>query len=814
MINSRVGGTSEIQLAALAHQESTAPVSSAHPNAVTPSNNPPLTPNQSARLSEPEPGTRAGQMGIARQYTERLAQFEAEQAQGRQGSSPVISEHAAVLIGSMLEVANKDRPLAEHVGFELLAERLSPSLALKQFHASGVSELLAQFTRPGASPDKAAVGLLLKTHAQSVTHQLEHFQLMHDASAGSAADRTTLAVSQAAFGEYAGRAGKAIDQGLTQSITTLDERIAALDTTLAGEVDSASRPVLQADKQALVEARATLKDVQTDFAKSPEAKRLKSVVNHTQLDTQAQKLNAERNAVGGLKGAGPIVAAAIPQFLSSMTHLGFIRSATNDKMQDTVPGSSSDASMLKAAVVGLVAGIAHEGVTNLVKPLMQAGLQATGLNERLNMVPLKGVDTESVIPDPFEFKNEGGRMVRKPDAELAADKAYVAQQRAVLDQKKVQVSSTHPLGEFIPYASFGGGQAVRQLLNDFNQINGQTVTARAIASGFAGAVSATAQTLYQLNATYTDPQGRTVPVFTPDKKEAKLGEELAKGLNPLDAGVRTSFYSKAVSGIQSSALTAELPATSKANPGGTLSGGKIVGNMALAALGSVTYLSTLYANQSVTAEAKALKAAGEGGATPMLERSEVPLNNIRHPNRASLPHTSSQDRFRGLPRIAENAYHVARGALQLPSQVAVDMLRTVEDGALSGLSSLRDKLKTETPPQVSVQSPPGYVSVETPRISEQVPPSTPPRITPTPPPLTPRTQRPAPVAPPDDAALQAMEEGLLPTPEPDRTPRTPPQRSVPNAERPVAARPLDDASLRALEEGLLQPASNSPVSSR
>ncbi|RMP07252.1 hypothetical protein ALQ30_200494 [Pseudomonas syringae pv. persicae] len=40
--------------------------------------------------------------------------------------------------------------------------------------------------------------------------------------------------------------------------------------------------------------------------------------------------------------------------------------------------------------------------------MFQAALQKTGLNERLNMVPMKAVDTNTVIPDPFELKSEHG----------------------------------------------------------------------------------------------------------------------------------------------------------------------------------------------------------------------------------------------------------------------------------------------------------------------------------------------------------------------------------------------------------------------
>ncbi len=133
-----------------------------------------------------------------------------------------------------------------------------------------------------------------------------------------------------------------------------------------------------------------------------------------------------------------------------------------------------------------------------------------------------------MIPDPFELKNDNGALVRKTPEEAAEDKAFVESERAVLNQKKVQVSSTHPLGEMIPYGAFGGGQAVRQMLNDFNLLNGQTLSARAVTSGIAGAISATTQTIAQLNSTYVDPRGRKIPVFTPDRANADLGRTWPK----------------------------------------------------------------------------------------------------------------------------------------------------------------------------------------------------------------------------------------------------------------------------------------------
>ncbi len=468
------------------------------------------------------------------------------------------------------------------------------------------------------------------------------------------------------------------------------------------------------------------------------------VAAHTQLDTVVSDLVTARNSVGGWKGAGPVVAAAVPQFMSSMTHLGYVRLSTSDKLREEVPETSSDASMLKAAITGMVAGIAHETVNSVVKPVFQAALQKTGLNERLNMVPLKAIDTNSVIPDPFELKSEHGELIRKTPEEIVQDKAFVKGERAVLNQKKVQGSSTHPVGELMAYSAFGGSQAVRQMLNDLHQINGQTLSARALASGFGGAVSASSQTLLQLKSTYVDPAERKIPVVTPDRAETELKKDLAKGMDLREASVRTTFYSKAISGIQSSALTSALPPVTAQPEGarGTLSAGNILRNMALAAKGSISYLSTRYANQSVTAEAKALKDAGMGGATPMLDRTETALNNIRHPNRASLPHTFQPSTLSGIPRAMESAYHMGRGALQLPTQIAVDTVRVLADGALNGVSSARAALTPAKPPEARG-------SVDELRNTAPTPPS------------SPTVQRPAPSVPFDDEQLRALEEGLL-----------------------------------------------------
>ncbi|EGH41145.1 type III effector HopM1, partial [Pseudomonas syringae pv. pisi str. 1704B] len=265
----------------------------------------PLTASQSAAQAPESSAAGAARLPVAPRHLPTLETFRAEQPTVKGTSTPTISANAALLIGSLLQ--------SEKLPFEVMAARLSPErYALQQFHGSDLQQMLGRFAEPGHVPGKAETEQLIKGFAQSLADQLEHFQLMHDATAEAFADRNTLAVSQAALGEYAGRASKSIEAGLNHSLAVLDERIATLDSQLEGATEG-SRPVLLMDRQALETARAMLSDLHADFCKSPEAKRLNAVAAHTQMDALIDKLNVDRNSVGGWKGFGPIVAAAVPQ---------------------------------------------------------------------------------------------------------------------------------------------------------------------------------------------------------------------------------------------------------------------------------------------------------------------------------------------------------------------------------------------------------------------------------------------------------------------------------------------------------------------
>lgn len=73
------------------------------------------------------------------------------------------------------------------------------------------------------------------------------------------------------------------------------------------DAEGDDKEALHANRQALVDAQATLVDLHADFSKSPEAKRLNSVAAHARLDNAVSDLVTARNTVAGWKGQGRLL---------------------------------------------------------------------------------------------------------------------------------------------------------------------------------------------------------------------------------------------------------------------------------------------------------------------------------------------------------------------------------------------------------------------------------------------------------------------------------------------------------------------------
>jgi len=510
-------------------------------------------------------------------------------------------------------------------------------------------------------------------HAQQLTEHLALLHLEHEDDAlanhpTDAAGIQALATSRRRLAEYAVQSSTAVSGSLSTFISNLQEKVKTL------------QPPESETVQAAID---TLQHILNQSSKA-----LDTVLKHIDLNTVIEDLNTAHQSLGFAGWAGPIAAASIPQFIASMTHLGYARSAIGEAADRRY--LENGALLTRSAIVGTVAGVAHESVNAVVKPVFQAFFQASSLADKANMVGLKPVDGNTLIPDPLPFKKVDGRLASKSEVELTQERTSVQEQRTRLANKKALGTSTHVLGEMVPYTSFGGAQAVRQLLNDLTRINGTTLTARALASGAAGAMSAGAQTVIQLGTTFTDDKNRTFPVHAPDRAPKTFSAELAKGLDLRETKVRTAFYSKGISGIQSAIFNGSLPAVAQpafaaaehAAPS-PLTLSQIVKNALLAAAGSVSYLSTLYSSQASTGETAARKAA-QTSAPRIFDRTETARQNFFDPGRPDLPHMSSKTALGGGLRALENATHMGRGALQIAPQVLVDITNALDAGAVKG----------------------------------------------------------------------------------------------------------------------------------
>lgn len=180
MTGIRVGGSGSTEIVQANQPQPSAAVAQAHPHAVSPSSNPPLTARQSAAQAPESSAAGAARLPVAPRHLPTLEKFRAEQPTVQGTSTPTISANAALLIGSLLQ--------SEKLPFEVMAAHLSPErYALQQFHGSDVQQTLGRFAEPGHLPGKAETEQLIKGFARSLADQLEHFQLMHDATADASA---------------------------------------------------------------------------------------------------------------------------------------------------------------------------------------------------------------------------------------------------------------------------------------------------------------------------------------------------------------------------------------------------------------------------------------------------------------------------------------------------------------------------------------------------------------------------------------------------------------------------------------------------
>jgi effector protein HopM1 len=576
------------------------------------------------------------------------------------------------------------RPAPSTLAAESVPTPARPARLVKVFeglslHAPLFPELEQKLKLASEADGAQSTELQSKIFAEHMQQLTEHLALLHidheedvlnNPPLGDAGNQE-LAASRRTLAEYANSSSAAISDNLNTLIITLEDKVTRLKKPESDTVQAAICALKKVFKQA-----STLLD---------------TVLQHANLNTVIEDLNRDHRPLGLTGWVGPIAAAAIPQFVASMTHLGYVRAATGDAVQSRFP---EDAAFLtRSAIIGAVTGIAHEGINAVVKPACQALFHATSLADQANMVGLRAVEASSLIPEPLPFKTVNGHLESKSGADLIQESHQVKVQRTRLADKQAMGTSTNALAEAVPYLSFGTIQAVLQLANDLTEINGMTLAARSLASGAGGALSAGVQTAIQLGTTFSDDKGRTFPAFVPDRKPKPISA-LVKGVDVREPNVRTAFYSKGISGIQSAIFNGSLPSATQpavikgnqtsSSPLGT---SQIVKNALLAAVAPLIYLSTLFPNQAIDGETRARHAAQP--LTPgIFDRSETAMQNVLRPGRPDLPHISSPTALNGSVRAVENVAHMGRGMLQTPPQVLVDIAKALDTGAVKGIGDL------------------------------------------------------------------------------------------------------------------------------
>jgi effector protein HopM1 len=366
------------------------------------------------------------------------------------------------------------------------------------------------------------------------------------------------------------------------------------------------------------------------------------------LDQYTQQLSPEniRNAK---------TTAAAVQGLASAQHFG----ATRSGVESALAGASYFVRVLAA---GTALGVAHEVVNNTTKPASQ------NLLETLGGQGVRLVKPTEVTAKPLRITTVDGARHERSGEEFAAKVKELEDltQRFIEEQNKYKFGT--PQGEGIAFLSFGVAQAGLEALVASGALPEKTVWALTLISLFAGAKMAWAQEGGKLHATVKDSKGRDLPTHLPTVAAGTLADRLGKtadasmkALDIRNSSPREAFLSKMFGAIQGVAISTASADAVRNLPHDAA--GHIAKKLLVSAFGPTLTLSSFFAAMQTQPEATKANTS----------RLSLAVLNITQPDRNSLPHTTPAGTG---ARLAENAFHTARGILQVPSQAAVTIAAT------------------------------------------------------------------------------------------------------------------------------------------
>ncbi|MDO7895747.1 type III effector [Pseudomonas citrulli] len=470
-------------------------------------------------------------------------------------------------------------------------------------------------------------------------------------------DRTNLQSSHAAFRGYAKGVMHAMTQELPTRLNTfMESRIEHARSAMNNE--SLSQPERD---QATSELNQLIK-VQVEFEELVEKEDDKpselatATKKNEVLDTALKNVGRQdyvadlKTHSGFLTGLAVFADAGIPQGFASSAHFGASTAAIDEQLAGTHLAAH-------AAGTSAVLGAAHKVVSDSARPIIQTIVDKTigsGLEK---------VDPLAVYPKALQTVTVDGRRVANPQRETL-DRTQEDKRTGFLLKQNANNFGTIS-GDFTGYLAFGAAHAVREALNQFSSVNASGIGARSLASAVGGAFMAGGQAVAKYSQTHGDEK---IPTYRVKNETREWKELLPKALAesskvlPINM-TNISDYANRIVGV-GAGITMRTAVGDAAAPGEDAETLEKMQQIITTFFSSGLTLLPFFAN-SVAAplENKALN----DGTDDLTARANVPWQNVTNPNRDTLPHTQPP----GARRVAENAYHVTRGASQLVPQATV-----------------------------------------------------------------------------------------------------------------------------------------------
>jgi effector protein HopM1 len=408
--------------------------------------------------------------------------------------------------------------------------------------------------------------------------------------------------------------------------------------------------------------RDYLKSAQDEFDTQGE---FGTALQHVRLDSQVEAMNASNQ--GLFSAMRSFMANGVPPGIASTLLYVMARAYVSPQLAGAEFVGRSLGS-------GMAIGAVHETLDNFAKPAAREVLASLGMTE------LREVDPSEVIPDPPRAVIVDGRYQERDAGQMAEAQAEVEQARKAFLNAQQDYKTGTLRGDAITLTSLPGAQAARELVNVLSSQNAASTGAMALAAFLGNAGMYGLQAMGQRQKTFSH-EGHDLPTHVPKPapQEAlgqRLGNVFKDGLstiNPLDASVRQKYDSKGWSAAFGMLGYNSVEGAIK--PLDTSTTGGAASSVILTGLQTFLMQQVFYANKPAGDEAKA---GGTG-------RFDNALNNIRDPDRETLPHGS---RPGTTERGIENTYDRWRGVIQGPPQAATEITEAVTSTVVSGLGQL------------------------------------------------------------------------------------------------------------------------------